>query len=69
VRGFESAGNLPRDWQRLIQGEHAPRDAIVEGHAVDEFHDECAPGTALFEPVDLCDVRVIQRREQQLSAT
>ena len=65
VRGFERLGDLARDRQRLVERERRLRDAIGERR-----RPRRAPSrahwlpSALFEAVDLGDVRVVQRGEQ-----
>ena len=61
VRGFKCLGNLPRDRQRVVERDRAARDALREILAFDQFHDERRDSARFFEPVDVRDVRVIQR--------
>src|SRR5436190_18706322 len=44
VRGFERLRDLPRDGQRLVDGQRALRDPIGEGRPVDQLHDEGMDG-------------------------
>src|SRR5262249_50637748 len=64
VRGLEGGGDLPRDRQRLVDGNWPLRDAIRKRCAVDELHHERLDGRGLLEPVDCGNVRMVERREQ-----
>ena len=65
VRGFERLGDLPRDRQRFVE-RHRPAAAMRSASvlALDQFHHQRADAAGCLEPVDLRDVRVIQRRER-----
>jgi hypothetical protein len=60
VGGVERVGDLPGECQRLIERDRARRDAVRERVALDQFHHD----RALFEPVDLGNVRVVERRQR-----
>ena len=64
VRGLERRGDLPRDGSASSSGS-GPR-AIARGEvlALDQLHDEGARAAGLLEPVDLRDVRVVERGER-----
>ena len=64
VRGLERLGDLPRDRQRFVERKRALRDAVGQRRPLDELHHERARAAALFEAVDLRDVRVIERGEE-----
>jgi len=64
VRGLERFGDLPGDGDRFVEGDRAARDAPGEILAFDELHDERRRASALFEPVDGGNVRVIQRGQR-----
>ena len=38
MRGFESLGDLLRDWQRLVDWDRALRNPLRQILALDEFH-------------------------------
>ena len=72
VRGFERVGDLARNRQRFVQRNGSLRDAIGERRAVDQFEDERpyvgrvlpfrpADHRRFFDPVDLRDVRMVER--------
>jgi hypothetical protein len=64
VRGVERLGDLSRDGQRLVRWHRPPRNPVGQRRTLDELHHERPRGSALFEAVDLRDVRMVQRREQ-----
>jgi hypothetical protein len=69
VRGFEAFGHLPRNPQRAIDVNRPTAEARGQVFAIHELHRENVrrPGVAercSLEPVDVRDVRVIERREQ-----
>jgi hypothetical protein len=59
VRGFERLGDLARDRQRFVERYRSARDSLREIFPLDEFHHE---GVA-FDPVDGCDVGMVERRQ------
>ena len=63
VRRSESVGNLPRDRHSLIDRHRRTRDTIGEGVALDQLKNERVRLTAVFEPVDAADVRMVERGE------
>jgi hypothetical protein len=67
VCGFERAGDLRRDRERLVQRHRALCDAIRQRGPLDELHDERDHATALLEAVDLRDVRMVERRSTSAS--
>ena len=62
--GFKRFGDLPPNWQRLVERKGPARDALREILALDELHDERQRVRRFFEAVDLCDVWMIQRGER-----
>ena len=64
VRRFERVGDLLRDRHRLVEGDRAALDTLGEIFAFDQLHDQRAGRSRLFEAVDLCDVRVVERGER-----
>ena len=63
VRGFERIGDLQRNQQRVIEGDRARRDPIGKRRPLDQLHDQRGDARGLLEPVNVCDVRMVQRRE------
>ena len=61
---LEGLRHLPGDGQRLLQREPALRDALGQGDALDELHDEGADALRLLEPVDDGDVRVLEAGQE-----
>ncbi len=60
VRRFERRGNLHCDVQRLIRRDRAFGDAIRQGRALDQFHDDGSCAVALLQAENLRDVGVIE---------
>ena len=63
VRGLERVRNLACDGERVGERQRAARDDGGQVVAVDQFHHECTHGAGLVQPVNVGDVRVIQRRQ------
>jgi hypothetical protein len=63
VGRFERLGNLPRNWERIIDREWPFADAVGESRAFDQFHHQRRRAVALLQAVDLCDVGMVQGRE------
>jgi hypothetical protein len=61
VRRFERLGDLPRDRQRLVEWNRPARDAVSERLALDEFEYERVRLTAVLEPINRTNVRMIER--------
>ena len=64
VRGFERVGDLPRDGQRLGQRHRPARDVDGEVFPLDKLHHDRDLTVDLFEPVDVRDVRMVERRQR-----
>jgi hypothetical protein len=64
VRRFERVGDLPRDGQNVGERHRPARNLRGEILALDQLHDEARRGPAVFDAVDLRDVRMIERRER-----
>ena len=72
VRRFEGFRDLLRDRQRVGERHGAASDPLREFLALDQFHDdECrsapvrpVPRVLPLQPIDVRDVRMVQRREQ-----
>ncbi len=63
VRRFECIRDLARDRQRFWEKNRALRDAVGESRAFDQFEDKGVRRAAVFEPVDVADVRVVEGGE------
>ena len=63
VRGFQRFSNLLRDGQRLIHRNGTLSDAVGERRPFDQFHHQRNRARALFETVNLGDVRMVQGGE------
>ncbi len=61
---FKTFGDLHRDTERLIGRYSAFFDAVGERRSLDELHDECRRAVRFLEPIDVGDVRMIERRQQ-----
>ena len=61
VRGFEGLGDLARDGQRLRERDRAAGKPMGQVLAVDQLHDEGMQPALLLEPVNVRDVRMVQR--------
>ena len=64
MRGFESLGDLLRDWQRLVDWDRALCKALRQVVTFDQFHHEGVQAGRLLEAVNRGDVGMIQRRER-----
>ena len=64
VRGVERPGDLMGDPQCFVQRQRAVHQAIGERGSLDELQHECPRPAGVLEPVDECDVRMIQRRQR-----
>ncbi len=60
---LERLGDLPRDGERLVDGERAAREPLREVLARHQLHRQRHEALALLEPVDRRDIRVAERRE------
>ena len=64
VRLLEGLGDLPGDPERLTDGDGTPLQALGEVLAFDELEDEKGLAVGLLEPVDRCDVRMVEGGEE-----
>src|SRR5262245_32139104 len=64
VRAFKGVANLPRDRKNFVERKGTVLETLGQVFALDEFHRERHAIRLLFEAVDLCDVRMIQRGER-----
>ena len=69
VGSFEGVCDLLCDRQRFVQGNRSPGDSISEGRPVDEFHHQRGHTGRILEPVNVRDVRVVERGQQLRLAT
>ena len=63
VRGLQRLGDLSGDQQCVWNGNGSARDEISERDAVHQLHHDRTSGTGVFQPIDVRDVRMVQRRE------
>jgi hypothetical protein len=63
VRGLERLGYLLRDRDGFVDWDRTLSDVVGERRPCDQFHHEADVIDAPLEPVNLRDVRMIQRRE------
>ena len=63
VRCLERLGELPRDVERIGNGDRSLRDPLLERGPFDELHDDRADVAAMFESVDVRDQGMIQGGE------
>ena len=63
VCGFEGFRDLPRDRQRIVDGNRPLRDAIGERGPLDQLQHERLDAVRFFKAVDRGDVRMVERRE------
>ena len=63
VSCVEGVSDLPRDRERLVDGDATADDAIGQRLALNELHHQCSSAGGFLEAIDMRDVRVIQRRE------
>ena len=63
MRGFQRVGDLPRERERLVHGERAVGQPLGQRWSFDELEHEAADTVGFFQPVDRCDVGVVQRRQ------
>ena len=64
VRLLERLGDLLGDLERLVDGDRAAREALLEVLAFDQLEGQERLPVGLLEPVDGGDVRVVERGEQ-----
>ena len=63
VRGFDGFRDLARDVESFIERNGTLRDPLGKRQTFDELENQRGRITTVFEPVDLRDVRMVQRRE------
>jgi hypothetical protein len=64
MRRLQGPGNLTGNWQRLAERNRAARDTLCEVLSPDELHHQRAIAAPLLEPVDLRNIRMVQRGER-----
>ena len=62
-RLHERLANLPGDVQCFVESNRTLRDTVRERWSFHELQHESAGTVCFFEPMDLRDVRMIERRE------
>ena len=60
VGDLDGLGDLSGHAQRLVHGDRAPREALREVFALDEFHHQGTRSARLLDTVDLRDVRMVE---------
>ena len=63
VRRFECLGDLLRDRQRVIKRDRPAGNSLGKIFPLHQLHHERPDAAALFEPVDVSDVGMVQRRQ------
>src|SRR5262245_3296078 len=63
MRGGERAGDLPGDDERVGRESAGRVDGVGKTAAVDQLHHERPDVAALFDPMNGCDVGMIERRQ------
>jgi hypothetical protein len=58
-----SASAICRAIARVVDRNHTTRDALRQVVAFDQLHDQRREGRRLLEPVDRCDVWMVQGRQ------
>jgi len=61
---MDRLGHLAGDRQRFGKRQWAARQALGEVVALDQLHHDGARGSGVLDAVNVCDVRMIQRRER-----
>ena len=64
MRGLERIGDLLRDGERFVERDRSPRQPLRKVLALDQLHHERTRRARILNPVDVRDVRMIQRRER-----
>ena len=64
VGRFECLRDLPRDWQRLVDGNRPVHDAIGERRSLDQLQHDRLEVVRFFKAVNRTDVRMVERGEQ-----
>ena len=64
MRSLERLGNLPREAQRVIDGQRTSLELLLERFALDELHRKIEGPVVLVEAMDRCDVRMVERGQE-----
>ena len=64
MRGLERIGDLLRDGERFVERDRSPPEPLRKVFALDQLHHERMRRARILNPVDVRDVRMIQRRER-----
>jgi hypothetical protein len=63
MRRLDGFGNLPRDFKRFSFWNRPAFQSLVERFAFDEFQHKTRRALRFFQPIDLADVAMVQRRK------
>ena len=63
VRALERVGDLPRDGNRVVEGDRALSNAVRQRRTFDEFQHQRVHAGRILQAVDVSDVRVVERGE------
>ena len=63
VRSLQGVGDLPRDRQRVTNGERTGCQPIGEGTSLHQLHDQELRTLLIFQTIERCDVWMGQTRE------
>ena len=58
---FERVRDLPGDWNRFIERNRTPRDAIGKRRSLDELHRQRERASGLLDAENVGDVRMVER--------
>ena len=61
MRGIERVGNFDGERQQRVQFQRAPRDQVLQGHAIEKLHGDKRLAILLADVVDGADVGMVQR--------
>jgi len=64
VRCLETESDLLEDGEYLPDAEPPPREKLLERITLHQLHDQARSAVGLFEAVERCDVRMVERGEQ-----
>ena len=64
VRGLERRNDLQSHGKSFVVPERPAGETIRKRRALDELHDEAVSGARSLEPVNVGDVRMVERRER-----
>ena len=64
VRVLHGLGDLPGDVERVAERQRARLEQVCQRAPFDEFHHQGRDAVAVFEPVDVRDVRMVEQRQR-----